>query len=63
MNINVIVANIILRLFILYYRYFIIGIDICLFFVRLIRGTTLFKVCQGRRVEPGIINNVCRGIG
>ena len=34
MNINVIVANIVLRLFILYYRYFIIGIDICLFFVR-----------------------------
>jgi hypothetical protein len=34
MNINVIVANIILRLFILFYRYFIITIDIWLFFVR-----------------------------
>jgi hypothetical protein len=34
MNINVIVANIVMRLFILFYRYFIIGLDIWLFFVR-----------------------------
>jgi hypothetical protein len=33
MNINVIVANIFVRLFILFYRYFIITIDIWLFFI------------------------------
>ena len=34
LNMNVIVANFVVRLFILFYRYFIIGIDICLFLVR-----------------------------
>ena len=41
MNINVIVANIVLRLFILFYRYFIITIDIWLFFIRLDKGTNI----------------------
>jgi hypothetical protein len=34
MNINVIMANIVLRIFILWYRYFIITVDVFLFFVR-----------------------------